>query len=182
MPPSEPRPIQRAGRPYTLLSTLRTRVGARGEHGVVLKHGADAGEVQLIHLQVAQGAGNMQRQYKGHTETAHKLQRKRQQAVAAVPFCRSTARAEQQPAQPRHLSGQGCQPCTSRRKAQQAAAAAQASSHLDGRAIGQAVGDGVRVAHGHAGEQPVLAVHVQPLLHHRLALFGGWREENSRAR
>ncbi len=68
MPPSEPRPIQLAGRPYTLLSTLRTRVGARGEHGVVLKHGADAGEVQLIHLQVAQGAGNMQRQYKGHTE------------------------------------------------------------------------------------------------------------------
>ena len=29
---------------------LRTGVGARGEHGVVLKQGADAGQVQLVHL------------------------------------------------------------------------------------------------------------------------------------
>lgn len=28
----------------------RTRIGAGGEDGVVLKHGADAGQVQLIHL------------------------------------------------------------------------------------------------------------------------------------
>ncbi len=45
-------------------------------------------------------------------------------------------------------------------------------SCLDGRPVCQAERDGVRVAHADAGHEPGAAVHLQPLLHHRLALHG----------
>lgn len=136
-----------------------TRVGARREHGVVLKHGADAWQVQLVHLRGGGTEATVGTQQPAGAR--HPSTRGHRRGSAVGPAARINA-ADRDAA---GRSGPLRWPLAPRSSAEQ-----RSNACLDGGAIGKTVGDGVRVAHADTGHEPGAAIHLQLLLHHRLAL------------